>query len=82
MLSAETCDALEEIAEKLTPALSEHANNISLNEQLFARVKAVYDKRESLQLTPEERRLLENHTTVLFATEPICLKKTRLLSES
>ena len=59
LLSAETCDALEEIAEKLTPALSEHANNISLNEQLFARVKAVYDKRESLQLTPEERRLLE-----------------------
>lgn len=82
LLSAETCDALEEIAEKLTPALSEHANNISLNEQLFARVKAVYDKRESLQLTPEERRLLENHTTVLFATEPICLKKTRLPSES
>ena len=59
LLSAETCDALEEIAEKLTPALSEHANNISLNEQLFARVKAVYDKKESLQLTPEERRLLE-----------------------
>ena len=59
LLSAETNDELEAIAEKMTPELSEHANNISLNEALFARVKAVYEQRDALQLTPEERRLLE-----------------------
>ena len=59
LLSAETCDELEAVAEKMTPELSAHANNISLNEALFARVKAVYDQRENLSLTPEERRLLE-----------------------
>lgn len=59
LLSAETNDELEAIAEKMTPELSEHANNISLNEALFARVKAVYEQRDALPLTPEERRLLE-----------------------
>ena len=72
----------EEIAEKLTPALSEHANNISLNEQLFARVKAVYDKRESLQLTPEERRLLEKSYDGFVRNGTNLSDKTRLLSES
>lgn len=59
LMSAETCDEMEAIAEKIMPELSEHSNNISLNEKLFERIKCVYTQRESLNLTPEERRLLE-----------------------
>lgn len=59
LMSAETCDKMEAIAEKMMPELSEHSNNISLNEKLFERIKCVYTQRESLNLTPEERRLLE-----------------------
>lgn len=59
LMSAETCDEMEAIAEKMMPELSEHSNNISLNEKLFERIKCVYTQRESLNLTPEERRLLE-----------------------
>lgn len=59
LMSAETCDELDAIAERLIPELSEHNNNIGLNEKLFQRIKCVYDQREQLSLTPEERRLLE-----------------------
>lgn len=59
LMSAETCDEMEAIAEKMMPELSEHSNNISLNEKLFERIKCVYTQRESLNLTLEERRLLE-----------------------
>ena len=59
LMSAETNDELDAIAEKLMPELTEHSNNISLNPVLFDKVKKVYDKKESLNLTPEESRLLE-----------------------
>ena len=59
LMSAETCNELDEIAEKMMPLLSEHSNNISLNEKLFERVKQVYEERKNLKLTPEELRLLE-----------------------
>lgn len=60
LMSAETCDELDAIGEKLMPELSEHSNNIRLNEALFERIKYVYDRRDTLNLDPEERRLLEN----------------------
>lgn len=59
LMSAETCDELDAIAEKLMPELSEHANNISLNEKLFDRIKQVYQQKDRLTLTQEEQRLLE-----------------------
>ncbi len=58
LMSAETCDELDGIAERLMPELSEHSNNIGLNAQLFARVKAVYEQKDGLELTAEERELL------------------------
>lgn len=58
--SAETNDELQEIAQKMVPLLSEHSNNISLNEKLFERVKAVYDRKSELSLTGEQEKLLEN----------------------
>lgn len=66
LMSAETNDEMQELAKTLMPLLSEHANNISLNEALFHRVKAVYDQREALNLSTEQCRLLED-TYVGFA---------------
>ena len=60
LLGAETNPDLQAIARDVSPLLSTHADNISLNEKLFARVKAVYDQRLKLTLTPEESYLLEN----------------------
>ena len=66
LMSAETNDEMQELAKTLMPLLSEHANNISLNEALFHRVKAVYDQREALNLSTEQSKLLED-TYVGFA---------------
>ena len=66
LMSAETNDEMQELAKTLMPLLSEHANNISLNEALFHRVKAVYDQREALNLSTEQCKLLED-TYVGFA---------------
>lgn len=58
LLSAETTDDLDALAQRMSPLLSEHENNIMLNEDLFARVKAVYDASPA-DLSPEQRMLLE-----------------------
>lgn len=60
LLNAETNDELQEIAEKISPILTEHSNSILLNEKLFNRVKAVYSKKDALKLTPEQQMLLQN----------------------
>lgn len=58
--SAETNDELQKIAQEVSPILSEFSNDVRLNKALFERVKAVYDKKESLTLTPEQETLLDN----------------------
>lgn len=58
--SAETNDDLQALAQKMMPLLSEHENNISLNEKLFQRIKAVYDQKDRLELNAEQMKLLEN----------------------
>ena len=60
LLSAETSDEMQAIAEKMMPLLTEHSNNITLNEQLFARIKQVYETTEKENLQPEDRMLLQN----------------------
>ncbi|MBU3856346.1 MAG: M3 family metallopeptidase [Candidatus Phocaeicola excrementipullorum] len=59
LMSAETCDEMDALAEKMMPELSEHSNNISLNSKLFSRIKQVYAQKESLKLTAEEKQLLQ-----------------------
>ena len=59
LMSAETSDEMQELAEKMMPVLSEHSNNISLNEKLFARIKAVYEQKDQLQLKGEDAQLLQ-----------------------
>ena len=57
--SAETNEEIQKIAQEVSPILSEFSNDITLNEGLFARIKAVYEQRDSLDLTTEQRTLLE-----------------------
>ena len=59
LLSAETSDEMQEIAERVMPKLSEHSNNITLNEALFARIKQVYDNTNKESLDTEDRMLLQ-----------------------
>ena len=61
LYSSETNEGMSKIATEISPVLSEHNDNIYLNEKLFARVKTLYDNREKLGLTPEQNRLLEKY---------------------
>ena len=58
LLSAETNDEMQAIAERIMPQLTEHSNNISLNEKLFSRIKSVYESKEKESLNQEESMLL------------------------
>ena len=57
--SAETSDEMQKIAQEVSPLLTAFSNDISLNEGLFHRVKAVYDQKDELTLTPEQATLLD-----------------------
>ena len=59
MTDAEKTPGLNELSIKIAPTLSEHSDNISLNQELFKKVNAVYQQKESLKLTTEQERLLE-----------------------
>lgn len=59
LLSCETSDSLQAIAQRVQPKMTALGNDISLNPALFARVKAVYDKRDKLDLDTDQMRLLE-----------------------
>jgi len=57
---ANTNEELQKIAKEVSPNLAAHNDNIYLNEKLFARVKAIWDKKESLNLNLEQAKILEN----------------------
>ncbi|MBR6181382.1 MAG: M3 family metallopeptidase [Prevotella sp.] len=58
LLSAETNDEMDALAQKMEPLLTQHHNDVMLNTKLFERIKAVH--RHHRRLTPEEKRLLDN----------------------
>jgi peptidyl-dipeptidase Dcp len=58
LLSAETNDEMDALAQKMSPILTKHANDIRLNERLFERIKYVHSHHR--KLTPEEKMLLDN----------------------
>jgi len=58
--SAETNDEIQKIAQEVSPMLSEFANDIRLNRELFDRVKIIFDKKEKLNLSTEQNTLLTN----------------------
>ncbi len=57
--SANTNDSLQQISKELSPLLAQHSDDISMNAQLFERVKAVYEQKDSLNLDKEQSKLLE-----------------------
>ena len=59
LLSAETNDELQALAQELSPKMTEYSNSINLNEGLFQRVKAVYDQKDKLKLDQEQQMLLQ-----------------------
>ena len=56
---AATDSVMQSLALEISPLLTEYSNDIMLNEELFKRVKTVYDNRENIELNTEEARLLE-----------------------
>ena len=58
MMSAETCDEMEALAQKMSPILTKHANDITLNKKLFERIKFVHDH-PNRELNAEEQMLLD-----------------------
>ena len=61
LYSANTNDEMEKIANEMTPVLTEHSDNIYLNDKLFQRVKTIYDNRATLGLTTEQSRVLDEY---------------------
>jgi peptidyl-dipeptidase Dcp len=58
LTSANTNPQMQEVAQKLAPMFSRHSDDINLNPDLFKKIKTVYDKREELDLNPEQQMLL------------------------
>ncbi len=59
LAGSDATDAIQAIQREMAPVLAQHGNAITLDHRLFARVKALYDQRDSLALTGEQRRVLE-----------------------
>ena len=59
MNSAETSDEMQKIAQEVSPLLTEFSNDITLNEDLFKRIKTVYEQKDSLNLSAEQATLLD-----------------------
>lgn len=57
--SAETNPEIQKIAQEVSPMLAEFGNDITLNKELFLRIKSIYDQKDSLTLTPEQSTLLD-----------------------
>ena len=61
LMEANTNDTMQAIAEQISPMLTEYSMYVSLNNDLFQRVKAVYEKKEELGLEDDQLKLLENN---------------------
>ncbi|MCG2715479.1 MAG: M3 family metallopeptidase, partial [Candidatus Marinimicrobia bacterium] len=59
--AAHTNDQMQSIAREIAPLLSKHSDDINLNDTLFQRVKAVYEQKDKLSLSIEQKTLLENY---------------------
>ncbi|WP_243350053.1 M3 family metallopeptidase [Parabacteroides sp. FAFU027] len=61
LTEAETNDQMQKIAEMVTPMMTEHQDNILLNDKLFQRIKYVNDHKEQERLTTEQKRVLDEY---------------------
>ena len=74
---ANTNDELQNISKEVAPLQAKHNDDINLNEELFTRIKQIYEKKESLGLTAEQDTLLENYFLGFVRRELILTMKTR-----
>lgn len=61
LYSTDSNEQMEAIAQQITPQLTEHNDNLYLNEALFKRIKTLYEQKDKLGLNPEQNRLLEKY---------------------
>ncbi len=61
LVQADTNDARQKIQEEVAPKLAAHQDEINLDPKLFARVKSIYDQRDTLELDPVQKRLVEHY---------------------
>ena len=61
VMEAHTNETMQQIAEEISPMLTEYSMYVSLNPELFARVKAVYEKKDELGLAQDQMKLLEDN---------------------
>jgi len=61
MNEANTTPQMQDIAKKLSPLLSKHRDDIALNEKLFRKIKAVYEKRKQMKLDDQQIRVVEKY---------------------
>ena len=61
LMEADTDDEMQKIAEEVTPMLTEYSMYVSLNNDLFQKVKAVYEKKDELGLDQDQMKLLEDN---------------------
>ena len=59
MNEACTDEQMQQVCQELSPILTQYSNDVSMNPQLFAKIKIVYDQRDDLKLTTEDRTLLD-----------------------
>ena len=59
--SANTNDEMQKIAKTVDPMLSNHSDDINLNEKLFARIKHIYSEKDKLNLTTEQHTVLKDY---------------------
>ncbi len=76
--SAETCEKMQKIAQEVSPLLTEFSNDITLNEDLFKRIKTVYEQKDSLNLSAEQATLL-NKKFKSFSRNGALLSKDKKL---
>ena len=72
--SAETNDEMQKIAQDVSPLLTAFSNDIALNEDLFKRVKDIYEQKDKLNLTTEQATLLDKKFKS-FSRKRSCCKK-------
>ncbi|SDB08025.1 M3 family metallopeptidase [Bauldia litoralis] len=64
LASANTSDALQAVEREIAPVLSRHSDEIHLNGALYERIRSVWERRDSLDLTDEQRRLVDRYHTI------------------
>ena len=76
MMSAETCDEMEELAQKLSPILTKHANDITLNKKLFERIK-LFTTIPTVNSMQKKKCCSKPATTDSYAAVPSSTRKAR-----